>query len=99
MHTMRCDALLPMLDWTAERPHEGYRRLETKLDPEIAERLATTLGPLASEALYDALQAAIALFFDLRGPLFKRCGSTFDPRPEEEIRDELGGSGQHAKRR
>jgi hypothetical protein len=46
IHTIRRDAFLPTLDWTAGRPHDGYRRLETKLDPEMAERLTGTLAPL-----------------------------------------------------
>jgi predicted nucleotidyltransferase len=90
IHTMRSDAILPMLDWMAGRPHEGYRRLERKLDPEITTRLASTLAPLEAGLLYDALQAAMALFRDLRGPLFERCGLTFDPAPDEVIRDETG---------
>jgi predicted nucleotidyltransferase len=36
IHTIRSDALLPLLDWTSGRPHEGYRRLERKLDSEMA---------------------------------------------------------------
>ncbi|MBA2712957.1 MAG: aminoglycoside 6-adenylyltransferase [Rubrobacteraceae bacterium] len=90
IHTIRSEALLPMLDWTAGRPHEGYRRLETKLDPGMAERLTGTLAPLEAEELYDALQATIALFCDLRGPLFEVRSLTFDPVPGEEIRNEMG---------
>jgi predicted nucleotidyltransferase len=89
LHTVRRDALLPMLDWTSGRPHEGYRRLERKLDPEMAERLAATVAPLEAEALHDALQAAIVLFCDLREPVFELRGLAFDPAPEEEIRGEM----------
>jgi len=89
IHTIRRDVLLPMLDWTSGRPHEGYRRLETKLEPEIAERLMDTLGPLESEALYRALQAEISLFRNLRKPLFEFCGLTFDTVPEEQISGEM----------
>jgi hypothetical protein len=89
IHTIRSDALLPMLDWTAGRPHEGYRRLETRLDPGITERLEDTLGLLEAGALYDALQAEISLFGDLCGPLFERVGSTCDTVPGEEIKEEM----------
>lgn len=89
IHTIRSDALLPLLDWTTGKPHEGYRRLERKLDPEMAARLAATVVPLEAEALYQALQAAIALFRNLREPVFELCGVTFDPAPEETIRDEI----------
>ena len=89
IHTMRSDALLPMLDWTAGRPHEGYRRLERKLDSETAARLAATVAPLEAEALHDALQAAIVLFCDLRKPVFELRGLAFDPAPEEVIRVEM----------
>jgi hypothetical protein len=78
-----------MLDWTAGSPHEGYRRLETRLDPAMTERLGDTLGLLEAGALYDALQAEISLFRDLCEPLFERVGSTYDRVPGEEIKDEM----------
>ena len=90
LHTIRSEALLPMLDWTAGRPHEGYRRLERKIDPNAAARLAFTVASLEGEALYGALQATIALFYDLREIVFDRYGLTFDPAPEEVIRGEMG---------
>jgi predicted nucleotidyltransferase len=89
IHTIRSDTLLPMLDWTAGSPHEGYRRLETRLDPEMAQCLEDTLGLLETGALYDALQAEISLFRDLCEPLFERFGSTYDTAPGEEIRDKM----------
>jgi predicted nucleotidyltransferase len=89
IHTIRSDTLLPMLDWTAGRHHEGYRRLETRLDPAMTERLGDTLGLLEAGALYDALQAEISLFGDLCGPLFERVGSTYDTVPGEEIKEEM----------
>lgn len=89
IYTIRSDALLPLLDRTAGRPHEGYRRLERKLDPETAARLAATVAPLETEALYDALQSAIALFCDLREPVAEDCGLTFDQAPEEVVRGEM----------
>jgi predicted nucleotidyltransferase len=89
IHTIRSDALLLLLDWTTGRPHEGYRRLERKLDPEMAARLAATVAPLETEALHDALQAAIVLFCDLREPVFDVCGLTLDRESEEVVRGEI----------
>ncbi|HET7271778.1 MAG TPA: aminoglycoside 6-adenylyltransferase [Rubrobacter sp.] len=89
IHTIRGEVILLMLDWTGGRRHEGYRRLERKLDPETAARFAATVAPLAADALYEALQAAIALFRDLREPVFELCGLTFDPALEDEIRVEM----------
>ena len=89
IHNIRSDARLPMLDWTAGRSHEGYTRLETRLDPGMAQRLEDTLGLLEAGALYDALQAEISLFRDLCEPLFGRLGSTYDRVPGEEIKDEM----------
>jgi hypothetical protein len=74
VHAIRCDAMLPMLDWKAGRRHEGHRRLEAKLDPEEEARLAATVA---------SLQAEITLFHDLRGSLFETYGLAFDPEPEE----------------
>ncbi len=88
IHTIRSEVLLPMLDWTAGRPHEGYRRLEIKLDPEMAKRLTDTLNSLEAGALYEALQAEISLFLDLREPLFEFRGLTPDSAAEEII-DEI----------
>jgi hypothetical protein len=87
IHNIRSDALLPMLDWTAGRSQEGYRRLDTRLDPGMAQRLEDALGLLEAGALYDALQAEISLFRDLCEPLFERFGSTYDRVPGEEIKD------------
>ena len=89
IHTLRSDALLPLLDWKDGRPHEGYRRLERKLDPGMAARLAATVAPLETEALYEALQIAITLFCELREPLAEDCGLTFDQAPEEVVRNEM----------
>lgn len=89
IHTIRSLALLPMLDWSAGRPHEGYRRLEGKLEPAMVARLAATVVPLEAQALYDALQAAVAMFCDLREVLFERHGLTFDATPERVVKGEM----------
>jgi predicted nucleotidyltransferase len=89
IHTIRSIALTPLLDWAAERPHEGYRRLERKTDPEAASRLMATVALVQSEALYAALQAEMVLFRSLRAMVFERYGLTFDPRPEEMLESEM----------
>ena len=89
IHSIRSDALLPMLDWATGGPHEGYRRLETRLDPRMAERLGATLSLLEAGALFDALQVEISLFRDLCEPLFERTGSTYGSGPGDEIKDEI----------
>lgn len=89
MHTVRSLALLPLLDLAAELPHEGYRRLERKLDPETSSKLAATVASLRPDALYAALQAEISLFRKLRALVFDRYGLTFDPEPGEVIAAEI----------
>jgi len=88
-HTIRSRALLPLLDLAAERPHEGYRRLERKLDPATSGSLSATVASLQPEALYAALQAEIFLFRELRAIVFDRYGLTFDPEPGEIIEAEI----------
>jgi predicted nucleotidyltransferase len=89
LHTIRTLALLPLLDRAAGRPHEGYRRLERKLDPRTSGLLAATVVPLQPGALYAALQAEITLFRELRVIVFDRYGLTFDPKPGEIIEEEI----------
>ena len=89
VHTIRSHALLPLLDLAAERPHEGYRRLERKLDPVTAGSLAATVASLRPEALYAALQAEISLFRELRAIVFDRYSLPFDPEPGEIIEAEI----------
>jgi predicted nucleotidyltransferase len=90
LHDIRSLALVPLLEWAAERPHEGYRRLEGKLDAETASRLKATLSPLEPEALYAALRAEAELFRGLRATVFDRHGLGFDPAPEEKLEAEMG---------
>ena len=89
LHSIRSLALVPSLDWAAERPNEGYRRLESKTDATTASRLLATVAPVQPEALYSALQAEIELFRSLRAVLFDRYGLTFDPTPEEALESEM----------
>src|SRR5215212_4970720 len=89
LHNIRSLALVPMLDWVAERPHEGYRRLERKTDPEAASRLMVTVAAVEPQALYAALRAEMDLFRSLRAVLFDRYGLTFDPTPEEVLESEM----------
>jgi predicted nucleotidyltransferase len=89
LHNIRGLALVPLLDFAAGKPHEGYRRLEGKLDPETASRLKATLSPLEPEALYAALRAEMELFRDLRAAVFDRHELVFDPAPEEALEAEM----------
>jgi len=89
LHSMRSLALVPLLDWLAERPHEGYRRLERKTDATTTSRLMATVAPVQPEALYAALQAEMELFRILRAMVFDRYGLTFDPTPEEVLESEM----------
>jgi predicted nucleotidyltransferase len=89
LHGIRSLALVPLLDHAAGRSHEGYRRLEGKLDPETASRLLATVPALDPEALYAALRAEVELFRDLRATVFDRHGLTFDPAPEEVLEGEI----------
>jgi hypothetical protein len=90
LRNIRSLALVPLLDWAAERSHEGYRRLEGKLDAETASRMAATLSPPEPEALYAALRAEVKLFRGLRAEVFGRHGPGFDPAPEEALEAEMG---------
>ncbi len=89
IHGIRSLALVPMLDWVSERPHEGYRRLERKTDPEAASRLIATVAGVEPQALYEALQAEMELFRSLRAIVFDRYGLIFDPMPEEVLEREM----------
>jgi predicted nucleotidyltransferase len=89
VHGIRSRALLPMLDWMSARPHEGYRRLESKADPQTGARLAATVSTLRPESLYAALWAEMDLFCDLRAATFDHFGLAFDPAPEEVLKDEM----------
>ena len=89
IHDIRSLVLVPLLDWAAERPHEGYRRLERKVGPEAASRLMATVAAVESQALYAALRAEMELFRSLRATVFDRFGLTFDPTPEEVLESEM----------
>ena len=89
VHAIRGKILLPLLDRTAGRPHEGYRRLERKLDPETLGSLTATVAPLQREALYAALRAEMSLFRDLKAGLSSRYGSAGDPGPAEIMEAEI----------
>jgi predicted nucleotidyltransferase len=90
LHNIRSLTIVPLLDWAAERPHEGYRRLEDKLDAETASLLGATLSPLEPEALYEALRAEVGLFRGLRATVFDRHGLGFDPASEEALQAGMG---------
>jgi hypothetical protein len=89
LHSIRSLALVPILDWAAERPHEGYRRLEHKTDPDAASRLMVTVAAVEPQDLYAALQAEIELFRSPRTVVFEHNGLTFDPTPDEVLESEM----------
>lgn len=90
LHEVRSLALVPLLDLAAERPHEGYRRLERKLDPRTSSLLGATVPSLRPEALYAALRAEMVLFRELRATVFGSYELAFDPRPGEIVEQEMG---------
>ena len=89
LHSIRTLALVPLLDWSAERPHEGYRRLERKTNREQASRLSATVAPMQAVALHAALRAEVGLFRELRAAVLDRHGLTIDPAPEEVLESEM----------
>jgi hypothetical protein len=88
--------IAPAPKWTGG---VGYMRLETRLDPGMAQRLDDTLGLLEAGELYDALQAEISLFRDLCEPLFERLGSTYDRVPGRRSKTKWSSIGTRAERR
>jgi predicted nucleotidyltransferase len=89
LHSIRSLALVPLLDWAAGRPHEGYRRLEQKTDPEEASRLSATVAPVRAQDLYAALRAEVGLFRKLRALVLDRYGLILDTTPEEVLESEM----------
>jgi len=90
LHSIRSLALVPLLDWAAERPHEGYRRLEHKTDPEAASRLMATAaavqapGPVRGTASRDGTvsQPTSGGFRPLRADLRSDAGGDARKRDE-----------------
>jgi hypothetical protein len=70
------EALVPLLEWRAGRPAEGFRRLESRVDAGLLGRLAATQAPPDAVPLHGALQAAMDLFIDLQIGLDPRYGLT-----------------------
>jgi predicted nucleotidyltransferase len=90
LHSIRSLALVPLLDWSAERRHEGYRRLERKTNQEQTSRLLATVAPMKASALHAALRAEVELFRELRAAVLDRYGLTIDLAPEEVLESEMG---------
>jgi predicted nucleotidyltransferase len=89
LHSIRSLALLPLLDWSAERRHEGYRRLEGKTNREQASRLGATVAPMRAQALHAALRAEVELFRELRAGVLDRYGLGIELAHEEALESEL----------
>ena len=89
LHSIRGRALVPLLDRSAERCHEGYRRLERKTNQEQASRLSATVAPMRAQALHAALRAEVELFRELRAAVLDRHGLTIDLAHEEVLESEM----------
>jgi hypothetical protein len=90
LHGIRTLALVPLLDWSAGRRHEGYRRLERKTNRDRASLLLATVAPVRTRALHAALRAEVELFRELRAAVLDRYGLTIDLAPEEVLESEMG---------
>jgi len=93
LHSIRTLALVPLLDWSAERPHEGYRRLEGKTNRAQASRLLATVAPMRAGALHAALRAEVELFRELRAAVLDRYGLSIDLANEEVLDSETSRRG------
>jgi len=89
LHSIRGRAVVPLLDWSAERRHEGYRRLERKTTQEQASRLSATVAPMRAQALHAALRAEVELFRELRAAVLERYGLSIDLAHEEVLESEM----------
>ena len=89
LHNIRGLVLVPLLDWTAERRREGYRRLERKTNQEQASRLSATLAPMRARALHAALRAEVELFRELRAAVLERYSLSIDLAHEEVLESEM----------
>lgn len=89
LHSIRSLTLVPLLDWNAERPHKGYRRLERNTNQEQASRLLATLAPIRAQALHAALRAEVELFRQLRAAVLDRYRLTIDLAHEEVLASEM----------
>lgn len=89
IHTIRTRALLPLLAWTMQTPEQGYRRLETRLGPDIAPRLEATIAQRDPEALSGALQTEIELYCELRETMVETYDIEVDSGPEIRLRQAI----------
>jgi hypothetical protein len=89
LHNIRGLVLVPLLDWTAERRREGYRRLERETNQEQASRLSATLAPMRARALHAALRAEVELFRELRAAVLERYSLSIDLAHEEVLESEM----------
>jgi predicted nucleotidyltransferase len=89
LHSIRSLALVPLLDWAGERPHEGYRRLERKTNQEQASLLLATVAPMRARALHAALRAEVELFRELRATVLDSYELTIELAHEEVLESEM----------
>jgi hypothetical protein len=86
---IRNEALLVMLAWAQNAPYEGHRRLESKLDDELAMLFEQSLCSRELDALHNALMAEVRIFRKLRAQLSTQVPLIFDEEVEEQIMSEL----------
>ncbi len=79
---IRSWAILPMFNWQKDIKHEGYRRLETKLNDDLADLFKTTIPSYTAESLHFALQNEIKLYKRLRDKVFSHYKLSFDTKAE-----------------
>jgi hypothetical protein len=81
--------LLQPQDWLLGGSLEGYRRLESRLDDDVATKLSQTAALCSAENLSRALLAEVELYCSLRDKLSALLNLTFDGRAERHVRDAI----------
>jgi Streptomycin adenylyltransferase len=89
LHGIRKLALVPLLEWDANRPPEGFRRLEAVVPRGLRTRLAATLSGPETVPLYHALQATIDLFIELQRRVYPRYGVAVEGTAGQAIRSAI----------
>jgi hypothetical protein len=76
---------LPMFYWSHGTKDEGYRRLEQKLDKNLAVLFQATIASYDPDSLYSALIKEIELFRMLRDKVFEHNNLSVDPSLENMV--------------
>jgi predicted nucleotidyltransferase len=86
VQNMRKLAVLPLLEWEAHLPPEGFRRLELRVPDWRRQQLSATISRVDAVHLYHALQAEIGLFVELQERVHPRYGVAIDRTAAQTIR-------------